>query len=163
MAGKTKSAAKPMWGSNPLRQYLCGLFGPLNEAEAAAYSTVLCIQGQVQSEAGMDSASVQYWGRILVGLFAAGDAKFFEDAAKAMRVPNQFAPAEPWRLWLVKTYLLPSWFTGQEQRKPESIERILQEIADRFEVHLDDRELRKELRRLGIPFARAKPGRKPSK
>ncbi|TXH52008.1 MAG: hypothetical protein E6Q97_17025 [Desulfurellales bacterium] len=161
MAGKTNSAAKPMHDADPFRQWARGLFGPLDDTEIMAHLIAFSCYGVRVEEAARRRDELRWNGEIMVALASAGDDRFFEQIAKAIRTAKleHIPVAEPWRYWLIKTYRLPTWVTGEERRKPETVERILHELGVRFEYYPDAKTIRKELRLLGIPFVRGKAGR----
>ncbi len=106
--------------------------------------------------------------RCLIDELKAGNPKTLRKLLKAAELTGP--RPEPWRRWLVVQYKLPFKLVMVDgvcrrgpHRAPDPIPILQQALADNFNVHLDDRKLRAELRALGVPFAPTKRGRRPAK
>ena len=106
--------------------------------------------------------------RCLIDEAKAGNPKTLRKLLKAAELTGPMP--EPWRRWLVARYKLPFKTVMVDgvcrsfpMSAPDTIAALQQALADKFNVHLDDRKLRAELRALGVPFAPTKRGRPPVK
>lgn len=184
MARKKNSAAKQMHvEADPWRQVQISIFGPrLHELHDAVdfWAWMLICDDEGKLGEWMQAHGLNFFKRIVAdarrcdGAFLRRMADAAEenlapmmdglDAAKRVQIP------EPWRQWLVVLYSLPFKDVMVDgvcrmvpMRQPDTIPFIQQSLANKFNVHLEDRKLRQELKALGVPFAPSKRGRPPKK
>lgn len=163
MARKKGSAAKFMHGATTrIEQLQAGMWGPMaqshvDEIEFMAHvGIVFFYNGQ---DAHMEEQKTKLASELLTRFHEArktGEAGFLRRLADV--IERKGPMCEPWRVWLVETYAWEGM--GPYLRPPAVIGDLLQEIANRFGVHLDANDLRKELRALAVPFEKSSPGRK---
>lgn len=163
MPRKPGSAAKFMHGATTRWEQLrAGLWGPMAQSHAKEIEFISDV-GIVFHYDGRDphwqKQRAELAGEFLARIHEAtktAEAGFLRRLADVIEKKGPMC--EPWRSWLVKTYAWEGM--GPYLRPPAVIGDLLQEIANRFGVHLDANDLRKELRALAVPFEKSSPGRK---
>lgn len=175
MAGKRNAAVQEMKRAGAWDQLWLGMLGHRYAKLRTAVAFV--VMTETAEKTGKLDAFCKEWGPSLFRAIAskdAGCADWLREIAEAVELFREMEThnAEPWRLWLIWNYRCPDLNHPEigipgaripPIKRPESIAALQQALADKFNVHLDDRKLRAELRALGVPFAPTKRGRRPAK